>query len=449
MVLSSMEAVQIKKVFNQNSLQGIPTTAINHAQSLEESARRALNLYKEKSEEAFIPECLTVYLSNDCNFQCQYCYSHQSTSLNCNENPAPENQSIMNPAIVFSAAELVAGYCKETRKKFHLVFHGGGEPTFHLDRLKTIRSQMGALCKRFNIELFSYIATNGYLDESTVYWLIKNISLIGLPCDGPPELQDTLRPSKSGKKSSYFIERTARILREKDHPFIVRSTITPFTIEKQEDIVLYLQEILGAREIRFEPVYLSDESNKLGFKPHQAAIFVESFLKAQKLAQHLGCQLSLSGARVDELHGPHCNVTKQVLQVSPSGVASACFLFSPEKSNNSGTSPWEIGELTEDGTTFQLDRDRISEFRKKAFEIPENCKDCVNMLHCARNCPDTCYIHPETPFHNAREISSSPKNNNFRCQVQRLLTEHWIMENAGLRDKCQSNFIKEDILNED
>jgi radical SAM protein with 4Fe4S-binding SPASM domain len=291
--------------------------------------------------------------------------------------------------------------------------HGGGEPTLHWELLQRLVTLSRDIASSHRIGWWGYIATHGVLSTAKANWLAEQFDLIGLSCDGPPEIHDRQRPTRSGRSTSDQVERTARCFRRRGTPFVARATITPATIDRQVEIVDYLHAALGAGEIRFEAVY-----QQQGFTADDAPRFADAFLAAQDRARSLGCDLSMSGARLDEIHGPFCNVLRQTLQITPDGAANACFLHAD--SRDAEAMPFVVGQLDEESGELQVDSQRIDQIRRRVLAIPGRCEDCANMYHCARDCPDACPITaPEGRWN---------EEPGFRCRVQRLLAQHWIRQ---------------------
>lgn len=259
------------------------------------------------------------------------------------------------------------------------MLHGGGEPTLHWHLVQWIEAFTREEATQLGVGWFGYIATNGVLSEKKVQWLSGHFDIVGLSCDGPPDIQNQQRPFPNGRVSSPYIERTARVLTETGGQFIVRTTVTPQTVERQAEIVDYLHNQLGATQMRFEPVYRLSKNGRDGFIPDQAGWFVEHFIAAQQKAQSLGCQLTFSGVRLDEIHGPYCNVLRDVLYLTPDGAATACF-FSVDSRETVGTTR-TIGDWNSIRREFVLDEERIAFHRHQTGRIPDRCQDCINAYH--------------------------------------------------------------------
>ena len=355
-----------------------------NADLLREYAAQAAARWQAMVERAFAPECLTVILSNRCNLACAYCY----TKGNRLADACPAS-------LIEAAARQVAACCRQKGVPFQLVLHGGGEPALEWERMQEVVALTRGVAAAAGIEFRAYLATNGVMDQDRVPWLAANFDEIGLSCDGPPDIQDRQRPNAAGQPTSASVMRTAAILRQCGARFTIRATITPLTTSRQAEIVAWLHDALGATRIRFEPVYLAGAE---GFQPEQADWFVHHYRLAERAARERGCLLEFPDVRLEEIHGPHCNRLKGVLQLLPDGSRTECFA---KPLRSLGTGPGSI---------------------------PERCRACVNVLHCARECPEVCLASGD-PF---------PGEPGFRCLVARQLSESWILEAAGIQRTASS-----------
>jgi len=425
-VVDRVDAPATLRALNSESNFGETSVPLKVSRWLKEQANFAVAERAEWMNASFEPQCLTLYLSNYCNLECKYCYASGESDQNIRFSS--RNMPVLSNDVVLAAAKLVASNCARKSRPFSLLLHGGGEPTIHWKRVKKIVAITREIARRFKIDWFGYIATNGVLPENRARWLAQHFALIGLSCDGPPDIQDNQRPLQSNVKSSPFIERTARILNEAGGQFQIRATITPQTMSRQEEIVCYLYDKLGATSLRFEPAYRLKDKKLPVFEPYHADTFVEHFLAAQHKARSLGCDLSFSGLRPDEIHGPYCNILKNALHLTPDGGASACF-FCTDTDSDSGKR-YKVGYQNKVNETFFLDTDRIKLHRLAAIHIPKYCQDCINIYHCARGCPDLCCLDNE--FRLASRLQPNQIQNValFRCRVQKRLALCRILEAA-------------------
>jgi uncharacterized protein len=364
-------------------------------------ARLTLLRWEALQMQPFSPVCLTLYLNNSCNLACSYCYSQ----------PAIEHSPRLSPEVIRAATELVAENCLTNGWRMTVVFHGGGEPSLEREQLEQALEIAEQAASERSLELFRYIATNGVMAEEKATWLAEHLDMIGLSCDGPMDIQSRQRPLHSGRSSTTWVESTARIVNQAGKPLHVRTTITPDSMMRQSEIASYLCEQLQPSEIHVEPLYqvgLANEQNC--FAPDQAQAFVSEFLRAREVAGKHGARWTTSGSRPAEIHGAYCHVFRDVLNLTPEGVATACFCIS--RAADLQPSGLQIGNVNLEARRYELDFKRIDELQRKLSYQLIKCSGCFNQFHCTRGCPDMC-------------LADDPDGarGEFRCQVNQRLAE--------------------------
>jgi hypothetical protein len=203
-------------------------------------------------------------------------------------------------------------------------------------------------------------------------------------------------------------------------PIHVRVTITSQTVLQQSEIAVYLCENLHPQAIHVEPVYLGEDyfQKEVGNRTDwdgstHADAFVSAFRRAQRIASTYGVPWQTSGSRPGEIHGPYCQMLRQVLQLIPGDIAAACFkTCDPEQAIRTKTM---IGAYHPETDTIRIQEDRVDELRREILKR-ETCDDhcvgvdCFNYYHCSRGCPDGC------------AIQTQPAVSRFRCRVNQLLS---------------------------
>ncbi len=357
------------------------------------SAKQNVWEWERRKNEHFSPECLTIHVGYECNLNCEYCYSKIVPGNKLKGFPKIED---IKSTFDYLVKKRVANSDQVT-----VVFHGSGEPTFHWEELQKAHGWISAAAKKMGIKIFYYLATNGYLKNEKVTWIAKNIDLIGISCDGPAEIQQKQR----GIEQYLPLTETCEILRSKNTKYDIRTTITPETVTKQLEIVKYFINDLQAERIRIEPVYLMQNT----FQLKHSQEFFDNFIKAQEFAQQNGVSLEYSGVRVHELHGTYCDVLRSTLRLTPDGLLRNCFC---KIQNNDELILGEIDNNQDHITINKL----INEIKQKAFKIPEECNNCINVFHCSRGCPDFCIFDEQKPN----------KLNPFKCKLNQLIAVHQI-----------------------
>lgn len=370
--------------------------------SLISMSKHSVINWESIKDEQFAPECLTIHVGNECNLNCEYCYSKQNSNDNLKGFPSIETIQL--------ALEYILKNNTRKSDKITIVYHGSGEPSFHWEKLVDSYNKISKFAEKNNLQLFSYIATNGCLTKKQTVWLAKNMNLIGISCDGPPEIQVRQRGAKN---SSYLaIDEVCKLILSKGGQFDIRVTITPKTIEKQLEVVKYLIHDCKAKRIRIEPAYLV----KNAFQVEDSEIFYNNFKTAQNYTNSKGALVEYSGVRIEEQHGTYCDVLRNTIRLTPEGLFRNCFC------DFGSNEAFTIGSININKLKLKI-RNDINELKRKASWIPEECNNCINIFHCSRGCPDFCIF----------ESKNNKKNilNPFKCKLHQLITVNKIKNLAS------------------
>lgn len=364
------------------------------------------------AREAFEPECLTLFLNNACNLSCLYCHAAPGA--------APDRP--VTDGAIRSAARLVAASCARRRRPFTVAFHGGGEPSLDEARVDRILDVVRAESDSCGVPLRTYIATNGIMPAARARWLAGRFDLVGLSCDGPPDVQDRQRPARDGRPTWVRANRTAGILRQAGRPFHVRATVTKATLDRQPEIVAHILERFAPGEIRIEPVYVNP-AMAIELTAADAARFVDGYMGARGLAAAGRVPVTTSLARPAALYGRHCNVLRHVLNLAPGDLVTGCFLESREAGIDARGV--RMGALNPASAGVDMDRERLASLALRCSAEPACCRDCLCALQCTHGCPDVCALRPPAAPGLEESITGS-----FRCHAHRLLMESLILDAA-------------------
>lgn len=354
----------------------------------------------------FTPVCLTLYLNNECNLLCRYCYAM----------PSSRHAPRLRPEVVAAAADTVARNCLEQNRPFTVVFHGGGEPALDQPFAEHILDTVESVARRYGLSLLRYIATNGTMSEQKATWLAERFDMVGLSCDGPADIQNSQRPRLGGGDTAKAIERTARIIHAAGKTLHVRVTVTRDSAARQPEIADYICAHLRPAEIHVEPVYRVGRGEQDETALRDAEGFTRAFLEARAIARRWGVPWLNSGSRPGEIHGPYCHVMRDVLQLVPGEIATTCLKTTDRVQADAGG--YTIGGSDGHGG-FTIYAERIAAIRSSLAATPDSCQSCFNRYHCVRACPEYCPV-----------TDNNQRLGSFRCQVHQLLANALIRETA-------------------
>lgn len=366
------------------------TFLINFLEKAKENKRK----WEFLQQAPFNPECLTIHVGNECNFNCSYCYAAIYGTGNSDIKGFPGIDAIAG------TLEYISDQLNSNPKRLTVAYHGSGEPSHFWGRLTSTFRQIEEFAGHKEIQLFNYIATNGCLDEESTDWLATHMDLIGVSCDGPPDIQMAQR--RPGQNKCLSIEKFCDRILDKGGTFDIRVTVTRNTFLRMPEITGYLIEKCRARNIRLEPVYLAGDK---AFKEEDADIFFDQYIKSAKIAEKHGVGFDYSGVRMGEIHGPYCDVARNTIRLTADGKTRNCFCFM------SDTKDLITGGYDEFRSFFSLRTD-LDELKGYVYQIPEDCSRCINIYHCSRGCPDFCLF--DNGYHVQRQLNS------FKCRLHQL-----------------------------
>lgn len=347
----------------------------------------------------FTPQCLTISLGRQCNLDCCYCFSkgyQQSRSY------LPEKELLSG---VVKAAELVARNCAYKQVPFFLGFQGSGEPLMHFDTLKQIYQQVESVVGRHQLKFFGFITSNGCMEINQYEWIAARFQRVCLSLDGDKRMHDTHRRTKGGQGTYTRVIRSLGIFRDHSVTPAVRMTVTRHNVEVLLPITRHFIHDLGLCDIQVEPVYLDDT---LYPDPERFAV---NYLESRTYAQNHGVKLGYSGYRKHEMHGPYCNMNRNVLYIGPKGTASICLFKDLEDKQ----SPFVIGYYDAEIDQFILQTEKIERLQQLSAQSYRDCRGCAIADSCVKGCPDVCVLEADSCF---------PVRQSLRCQINQSLYQN-------------------------
>ncbi|AXT72743.1 anaerobic sulfatase maturase [Vibrio sp. dhg] len=182
-----------------------------------------------------------------CNIDCQYCfYLHKENLLHQPKQPKMDDETL--EAFVKSYIESQDGE--------EIVFSWqGGEPTLlGLDYFRKV-VELQKKYKPNGIRIENDLQTNGILlNDEWCEFLLANNFLVGLSIDGPEELHDKYRKTRSGKPTFHLVMKAVEKLQRHGVRFNALVTVNRHNVKYPVEIYRFLTRELGVTYIQLAPV---------------------------------------------------------------------------------------------------------------------------------------------------------------------------------------------------
>lgn len=182
-----------------------------------------------------------------CNIDCQYCfYLHKENLLHQPKQPKMDDETL--EAFVKSYIESQDGE--------QIVFSWqGGEPTLlGLDYFRKV-VELQKKYKPSGIRIENDLQTNGILlNDEWCEFLLANNFLVGLSIDGPEELHDKYRKTRSGKPTFHLVMKAVEKLQRHGVRFNALVTVNRHNVNYPVEIYRFLTRELGVTYIQLAPV---------------------------------------------------------------------------------------------------------------------------------------------------------------------------------------------------
>lgn len=341
---------------------------------------------------------LTLITTSDCNLRCRYCFAN-----------AGETRIIMKEEMALAAVRYAI---ERATGRDLLISFFGGEPSLTQELIKKvvafarqsiINSEVSRV--RFNI------TTNGVINPSFLEYLMDNDFFLTISMDGLPIIQDYQRPLKNGKKSSKILERTIKALVGKGHEFMIRATITDYSVAYLVPTVEYLHS-LGVKQFHCEAINLAGraliETKGQPMKRPRAEDFAENLKGAIIRAGELG--IGILNSSYMNLMQPSVHFCDGVggnrISISYTGDVTTCLEVQGEC--HPTADHFIIGG-------YDRKNDKIVINLQKQKQICGNsitsqnacCKDCFAIYICGGGCP----------IRNYHMTGNRDNVDPFRCEV--------------------------------
>jgi uncharacterized protein len=351
------------------------------------------------------PTLVTLFLTTACNLRCTYCYA------SANDRPI----KFMRFDVAQRGIDFVLGNALEKKSSFvELAYHGGGEPTVNWEVLVKSQDYAAERARAKGLGLRTSLATNGYLSETQLDWVVTHIDGASLSFDGLPFIHDRYRISPSGQGSSQRVMQTARRFDQAGFNYGMRVTVTADEIKSLPDSIEFICRHFSPRLIQVEPAYQMGRWENA--PSSETSSFIESFRLAKHRARALGRDISFSAARLGLLTDHYCQATQENFALSPDGNVSACYEAFAEDSPLADV--FFYGVPDEDAEGYRFDLTKLKQLRRQSVGCREFCRACFAKWSCGGDC----YYKSILQQMDLKFAGSD------RCHIIRELTQDQILE---------------------
>lgn len=172
-------------------------------------------------------------VTDECNLSCEYCFA------SCNKRAV--DVKVVNEQFekeIPAYVKVIKEVCVENEyNKTQVIFHGGEPLLISIQNYEKLISQL------VEYDIDYVMQSNGTIMNDDIYnFLIKYGIRIGISLDGPQNIHDALRLTKTGNGSFESIMKTIDFLQNKNYKFSCLATITKHSIGKEKAIYDFFNE---------------------------------------------------------------------------------------------------------------------------------------------------------------------------------------------------------------
>lgn len=368
--------------------------------------------FKEKRQT--VVKALCLHIAHDCNLACKYCFAE--------EGEYHGRRALMSFEVGKKALDFLVAN-SGNRVNLEVDFFGG-EPLMNWDVVKQLVAYGRSLEEPNNKKFRFTLTTNGVLlNDEVMEFVNKEMSNVVLSLDGRKEVNDRMRPFRTGKGSYDLIVPKFQKLAESRNQtnYYIRGTFTRNNLDFSEDVKHFAD--LGFKQMSIEPV-VGPEEDPYSIREQDLPQIMEEY---DKLALEYidrykkGNGFNFFHFMIDLTQGPcvykrlsGCGSGTEYLAVTPWGDFYPCHQFV-------GNEDFLMGNVDEGITKPEL----VKEFGNCNVYSKEKCKNCFAKFYCSGGCAANSYNFHGT-INDAYDIG---------CEMQRKRVECSIMIKAALADE--------------
>ena len=368
--------------------------------------------FKEKRQT--VVKALCLHIAHDCNLACKYCFAE--------EGEYHGRRALMSFEVGKKALDFLVAN-SGNRVNLEVDFFGG-EPLMNWDVVKQLVAYGRSLEIPNNKKFRFTLTTNGVLlNDEVMEFVNKEMSNVVLSLDGRKEVNDRMRPFRTGKGSYDLIVPKFQKLAESRNQtnYYIRGTFTRNNLDFSEDVKHFAD--LGFKQMSIEPV-VGPEEDPYSIREQDLPQIMEEY---DKLALEYidrykkGNGFNFFHFMIDLTQGPcvykrlsGCGSGTEYLAVTPWGDFYPCHQFV-------GNEDFLMGNVDEGIIKPEI----VKEFGNCNVYSKEKCKNCFAKFYCSGGCAANSYNFHGT-INDAYDIG---------CEMQRKRVECSIMIKAALADE--------------
>ena len=329
-----------------------------------------------------VVKALCLHVAHDCNLACRYCFAE--------EGEYHGRRALMDLETGKKALDFLV---KNSGARVNLeVDFFGGEPLMNWGVVKELVAYGRSLEEPNNKRFRFTITTNGVLlNDEIMAFCNKEMHNVVLSIDGRQEVNDRMRPFRSGKGSYDVIlpkfQEFARQRRELGLSYYVRGTYTRYNLDFAKDVLHFAD--LGFDQVSVEPVVAPPEapySLRLEDIPalkEQYDILAAEMLKREREKKGFNFfhfMIDLTGGPCVYKRLTGCGSGTEYLAVTPWGDLYPCHQFV-------GQEGFLLGNVDQGVTETEL----VRTFKRCNVYAKEACRSCFARFYCSGGCAANSY----------------------------------------------------------
>jgi len=370
--------------------------------------------FAERKAQENVVKAMCLHIAHDCNLACKYCFAE--------EGEYHGRRALMSFEVGKKALDFLVAN-SGNRVNLEVDFFGG-EPLMNWDVVKQLVAYGRSLEKPNNKKFRFTLTTNGVLlNDEVMEFVNKEMSNVVLSLDGRKEVNDRMRPFRTGKGSYDLIVPKFQKLAESRNQtnYYIRGTFTRNNLDFSEDVKHFAD--LGFKQMSIEPV-VGPEEDPYSIREQDLPQIMEEY---DKLALEYidrykkGNGFNFFHFMIDLTQGPcvykrlsGCGSGTEYLAVTPWGDFYPCHQFV-------GNEDFLMGNVDEGIIKPEI----VKEFGNCNVYSKEKCKNCFAKFYCSGGCAANSYNFHGT-INDAYDIG---------CEMQRKRVECSIMIKAALADE--------------